>query len=181
MPEKLTQEQLAAIRERCEKATPGAWSPVFAKTTAQNPYPEVKHICGGDGQFALYASCVSGCDCSGETVIESDNIGPNNEDLNVSFIAAARSDVPALLKHIAALEKEQLQIKKINGKIIIHYEQCVTLQQAAFLLLERIIDLRVDVASNNENLVSVDLGNCIYDARRLTEKLERLQEDLGLE
>lgn len=72
---RLTQEQLEAIRQRAENATPGPWQ--IATTT--------------DGAYALDTD-----DMIIAATIE------RTED--ATFIAHARTDIPALLDHIAELE-----------------------------------------------------------------------------
>ncbi len=76
----LTNDDLAAIRERAEKATPGPW-----------------HTVGHDAP-RLYAQG------EGQAIGEFyQPRGYGNAAANAAFIAAARSDVPALLAHIDAL------------------------------------------------------------------------------
>jgi hypothetical protein len=80
---KLTQEQLEAIRQRAENATPGPWQ--IATTT--------------DGAYVLDTD-----DMIIAATIE------RTED--ASFIAHARTDIPALLDHIAELEAELAILKQ---------------------------------------------------------------------
>lgn len=89
MNERLTDEQLAAIRERADAATPGPWATAL----------EVDH----DGQYwvvtppdgsVLFSVCKVGH--KGELKTEED----------AEFIAHARQDIPALLAHIDALTAE---------------------------------------------------------------------------
>jgi hypothetical protein len=79
---KLTQEQLEAIRQRAENATPGPWE--IATTT--------------DGAYVLDTD-----DMIIAATIE------RTED--ATFIAHARTDIPALLDHIAELEAELARLK----------------------------------------------------------------------
>jgi hypothetical protein len=81
---KLTQKQLEAIRQRVEKATPGPWK-----------YSE------GVGSYP--ATILSE---KGEVVAAGDEYyGMTENDAN--FIAHARTDIPALLDHIAEVETER--------------------------------------------------------------------------
>ena len=78
MSERLTDEQLAAIRARAEAATPGPW-----------------HVPGGDDGGADWVDKANGdmvCQCTSYR--------------NAPFIAHAREDIPALLAHIDGLQAE---------------------------------------------------------------------------
>jgi hypothetical protein len=80
---RLTDEQLAAIAERTEKATPGPWvvSGLRKDDTAQ-----------------VYAPSMGPC----RVVVPI----AETESKNAPFIAAARTDIPALLGHLAAVIEE---------------------------------------------------------------------------
>jgi hypothetical protein len=81
---KLTQAQLESIRQRVENATPGPWQ--IATTT--------------DGAYVL--------DTDGMIIAATVE---RTED--ATFIAHARTDIPALLDHIAGLEAELEKYRKI--------------------------------------------------------------------
>jgi hypothetical protein len=79
---KLTKEQLEAIRQRAENAAAGPWD-IF----------EGGYVVQGDGM--ILGNPVAKC--------------KNDED--ATFIAHARTDIPALLDHIAELEAELARLK----------------------------------------------------------------------
>lgn len=87
----MTREELAAIRERAEKSTPGPW------------VRRGQWIVGGDkGWDEVLApdDVECGLYCYGGT----SRIELSEEDAD--FIAHAREDIPALLTHIDELEAE---------------------------------------------------------------------------
>lgn len=86
---KLTQEQLEVIRQRTENATPGPWK--IASTT--------------DGDYVLDTD-----DMIIAATIE------RTED--ATFIAHARTDIPALLEHIAELEAELAYMNGVVGTLL---------------------------------------------------------------
>lgn len=86
---KLTQEQLEAIRQRAENATPSPWQ--IATTT--------------DGAYVLDTD-----DMVIAATIE------RTED--AAFIAHARTDIPALLDHIAELEAEIEELRKAGELLL---------------------------------------------------------------
>jgi hypothetical protein len=77
----LTVEELKAIRERADKATPGPWR-------WDTEFCEIRAV---DDYDRAIVETDSGC------------YGPCAED--AMFIAAVRADVPALLDHIAELQQ----------------------------------------------------------------------------
>lgn len=83
---KLTKEELAQIRERCEKALPGPWDIKIHQSTVN--------------LFRLDNQC---------TARQSVELCEPNRN----FIAASRTDIPKLLSHIDELEREneRLQVK----------------------------------------------------------------------
>jgi len=83
----LTRAELDAIRERCEAATPGPWTPV----------PQTS-----DGRHIREAAVVNASMQSFWQCCYKQGNGQPEQD--AAFIAAARTDVPALLAHIEALE-----------------------------------------------------------------------------
>jgi hypothetical protein len=85
---RLTNEELAAIRERAEKATPGPWFKESDEYGNINVY------------FAWDAPN------GGNEVVER----IDSED-DADFIANARTDIPKLLAHIEALEVENERMK----------------------------------------------------------------------
>lgn len=93
---KLTAEQLREIRERVEKAAPAPWevrtrSDGSRGITGPYHYPAGQHPWVGG--YLHVCNLVSGDEHYG--------------DANGSFITHARTDVPALLSHIVALEAER--------------------------------------------------------------------------
>lgn len=106
----MKQEQLQAIRERCEKATPGPWFVAeegFGKKSCPTVYAagkELRYIAFCDDKFNFEQM--------------TDNLA------NAKFIAHAREDVPALLAEVErlqeALDKAEQRIKHLE-KIKKHY------------------------------------------------------------
>jgi hypothetical protein len=90
---KLTQEQLEAIRQRAENATPGPWE------------------WSGDkfGDIVVYSPERRGFHNNGGEIAQLD-FGSQSD---ATFIAHARTDIPALLEHIAELEAELGKYRKI--------------------------------------------------------------------
>jgi hypothetical protein len=91
----LTPEQLAEIRERERKATPGPWS------TGPSFFVWRRFV---DTQDRKVSRPI--CECGAAA-------GNNGEDAD--FIARARTDIPALLQHI---EEQQREIEKLQYRII---------------------------------------------------------------
>jgi hypothetical protein len=102
----LTADDLAAIRERAEAATPGKWEVVRDRHShylggahverrifTEWDHPQLKAPYGvGNGAFGIGAT-------EGEPGLSMVAIS----EPDAAFIAAARSDIPALLAHIDAL------------------------------------------------------------------------------
>lgn len=92
----MNHEQLNAIKQRTEKATPGPWIVAPEK-------------CGPEGQ-GVYESDSFGCICE---VGDPYPRGNNRPQENMEFIAHAREDVPTLVVEVERLRKELAQ-SKIN-------------------------------------------------------------------
>ena len=92
MNAKLTQDELQAIKERAEKATPGPW-----KWTDKHLIPEVGREAVVWGNF------------NGEA---------RAEDHDAEFIAASRQDIPKLLAEIERLQAEVHEHSAHNGQLI---------------------------------------------------------------
>jgi hypothetical protein len=88
---KLAQEQLEAIRQRAENATPGPWK------------------WSGDkfGDIVVYSPERRGFHNNGGEIAELDF----GSQADATFIAHARTDIPALLDHITELEAELARLK----------------------------------------------------------------------
>jgi hypothetical protein len=85
---KLTQEQLEAIRQRAENATAGPWF---------EDNGDVKTIAITDRKYT-----------------EPEMIAEAWFTNDATFIAHARTDIPALLDHIAELEAELTRLKQLD-------------------------------------------------------------------
>ncbi len=96
---RLTAEQLAAIRERAEKATPGPWQ---LRTYVGDP-DDPKEVGISAGPLA-------------ESLVTGDGFLPVQAD--AEFIAAAREEVPALLAHIEAVEADLTHAARLHGVAI---------------------------------------------------------------
>jgi len=86
LPILLTADELAAIRERLERATPGPWT-VFSRDGVFDPRDD-----DADDVFMGY----------GIDEVPVPDRGQFARPSDARFAAAARQDVPALLSHIAA-------------------------------------------------------------------------------
>ena len=102
-------EEIEAIRERCEKATPGPWHP--------DKYPE--YIWGPKAQMV---GDFQAEDLLPGAVMRMRGVGaklPIKE--NADFIAHARTDIPKLLAEIdrlkGELEKSELERKHLVGVV----------------------------------------------------------------
>jgi len=121
---KLTQEQLEAIRQRAENTTPGPW---HARTSigvcrdCRNVYEVIKEV--DESEIVFLPPVVAEL--------------KSKDDAN--FIAHARTDIPALLDHIAELEAE---IKRLHEY---YYEK---LGEAS----AREIELKAEVDYNYEKV-----------------------------
>lgn len=92
----MTLEELAAIRVRVDKATPGPWYRVGPPWNSYLPF-----VVAGDadphvGRFV--------CDLDPEPADEPDE--PGNEHADAEFIAHSRADVPALIAEIERLRAD---------------------------------------------------------------------------
>lgn len=94
MSDKLTPEQIAAIRKRLEAATPGPWVDVLYEDDTQTEALDVVH--------AKNHKCWIGSIA-----------GPSDAE----FIAAAPTDIAALLAHIAALDAELAAAREENARL----------------------------------------------------------------
>lgn len=84
----MTDAELAAIRERAAKATPGPWKLHDSMRTRGLIDGTGQELLGGyDGSF------------------------PCNEDL--AFMAASRMDIPALLEEVERLRKENTELIRL--------------------------------------------------------------------
>lgn len=83
MSDKLNAKDIAAIRERCEKATEGPWKTHLVDDTS------VVSLTGTD-------SCTT-CDSSQAEREDGYNIEYERMETGATFIAHARTDIPALL------------------------------------------------------------------------------------
>jgi hypothetical protein len=94
--EKLSPERLAEIAARVEAATPGPW------IECDDPWNGKPLLYAGD-RAHMYENQVIGM-----TDYEPDTErGYIASDADATFIAASRTDIPALLAHIAAVEAER--------------------------------------------------------------------------
>jgi hypothetical protein len=85
----MTPEELAAIRQRCEKATRGPWSLTLGSGNHLYTWVVRRHINGG---ITFIADCLP----DGEGL----KLAEKNHVPNMDFIAHARTDIPALLAEI---------------------------------------------------------------------------------
>jgi chromosome segregation ATPase len=115
----LTADDLAAIRDRAEKATPGAWDydtvdvpdVYFSDGNERHGYQSyVVYVDTPDGKTIVDAANSNG----GTIEEEHDEYGVYAWDetarRNAAFIAAARSDIPALLVEVDRLAGELARV-----------------------------------------------------------------------
>ena len=100
MSDPLTPDELAAIRERCDKATPGPWT---VKRRYSNGCEIVPRItCAPDDD----RGCGWIADAIGAPYLGHESTIPNAE-----FIAAARTSVPRLLDEVDRLHRENGRLR----------------------------------------------------------------------
>ena len=102
----MSELDLDAIRARCDAATKGPWNVVAL--TCPNGNAIVDSITGaGEPQWSDYGEGEGEWFTDSLVLVETDMgvYGPTMPD--AQFIAAARTDVPALLAHIEELERER--------------------------------------------------------------------------
>jgi hypothetical protein len=136
MSDLLTPEQLAAIRERAEKATVGPW-----------------HTDDAQDDWVVVAPSGMVCDIAWEGCVDMahpERGAVQNVAANATFIAAARADVPALLAHVAALSEELTEARRgfSTATLVRHIRAVEAERDAALAKLaavegERANDLRV--------------------------------------
>lgn len=99
-------KRLAEIRERAEKATPGPWVHSYFGT----------QVLTGDNWNSVCRMHTCGNLPNCNNAHWEDGRGPKGEDSNAHFIAASRTDIPALLDLVEALlEKVQRDIKRCRS------------------------------------------------------------------
>lgn len=105
--EVLTPEELAAIRERAEKATPGPWEVQENDwRDDEEEWPEVRVVAGTarrqpDGRY----NC---CTRSTDTIYENESCDEDEGEhryRDAIFIATSRTDIPRLLDEVERLQK----------------------------------------------------------------------------
>lgn len=88
----MTPEELAAIRARCEAATPGLWTSYENREVS----PEGYAVCGPTSTDIAY-------------------LGITNQDsYDADFIAYARTDVPKLLDEVSRLTAENARLRAVR-------------------------------------------------------------------
>lgn len=101
---RLTDEDLKAIRERVEKATPGEW---------------ITDVCYADNGGRYIAVCTShrATEVLGEH-------GPGEDD--AKFIAAAKSDVPRLLDEVERLKAKLAEAERMSDALAKAYRNLLS-------------------------------------------------------
>lgn len=103
----LTRDELRAIRERADAATPGPWEREWAQDgeyTGPGDNPP-----GYAGDYYETNGVIASARSENEDFI--DPICEVHGGKNAAFIAAARTDVPALLSHVEELEARLANIQ----------------------------------------------------------------------
>lgn len=91
----MTKEELQAIRQRCEKATPGNWQDMMIRD-------ETKMECVADETYKLV------CHCGSHT----------HRFKDAEFIAHSRTDIPNLLNYTENLQAENCELRTELEKLI---------------------------------------------------------------
>ena len=106
----MTDSELAAIRARCDAATPGPWwdesGTIHAPAWAQWMPP-------GSTCHPAYTFGSNGIDCAADA----------------DFIAHAREDIPALVAEIEWLQTELDQVANVIGRLQARHEALQVIQQ----------------------------------------------------
>lgn len=97
----MTDDELEAIRARAEEATPGPWIVM----------PE---LCGTDGQGVYHAESLGPICEVGDPYPR----GDNRPQENMTFIAHAREDIPALLADRDELVAEVFRLRALVGDVL---------------------------------------------------------------
>lgn len=106
----LTDTQLAEIRERADKATPGPWTE-RGRPTDDWGYVRCANV-DEDGFQPVIATTRAGHRVTDEDYAQHRRDGTDPYAHNAAFIAHARTDVPDLLSHIAFLDSQLSTIRK---------------------------------------------------------------------
>jgi hypothetical protein len=116
---KLTQQELAEIREREGAATPGPWHPPHLSD------PNSKCQCGSICEEGYCGGIATIHVDNGKDIGEGGNDGPPLAEARANgiFIAASRADIPALLSHITDLEAELAEAREAIDDAP-HFEDC---------------------------------------------------------
>ena len=159
----LTKEELAAIRARCEAASPGPWK---AK--------EAVGFCGRSTALCLNMSegselcdnCVAWRWDSPAWVVGAYNLdlgrGDGLSDENAQFIAHARQDIPALLDALEAAEARVAEAELCEG-IICNVTAAPLLERIK--ALERVMKFECSVCLHKESDERNHDSPC-YDSRK---------------
>lgn len=119
----MTRPDIDAIRARCDAATRGPWS--VSTLTFPNGNTVVESIAGvSEPQWSDYGDGEGEWFTDRLTLVETDagHYGPTMPD--AQFIAAARTDIPALLAYVDELEREiailrpwSVMLKRAHGAL----------------------------------------------------------------
>ena len=126
----LTPADLAAIRERAEDSTPGPWD--YDTVDVPDVYFSDGNERHGYQSYVVYVdtpdgkTIVDAANSNGGTIEEEhdeDGVYAWDETArrNAAFIAAARSDIPALLAHIDALTARVVELERETEQLATAY------------------------------------------------------------
>ena len=126
----LTNDDLAAIRERAEMATPGPWD--YDTVDVPDVYFSDGNERHGYQSYVVYVdtpdgkTIVDAANSNGGTIEEEhdeDGVYAWDETArrNAAFIASARSDIPALLAHIDALTARVAELDRETEQLATAY------------------------------------------------------------
>lgn len=91
----ITDSELAAMRERCDKATPGPWEVVKVKTLMFANNGSGLNIATTASNIPVFKTYIKGCDT----------------EADLEFAARVRTDQPRCLDHIEAQDDEIARLK----------------------------------------------------------------------
>lgn len=95
----MTHDELQAIKARAEAATPGPWTTESYGNDGRDDV-EIQHVRGSNGRTVVTTDC---------------NVYTTDED--ATFIAHARTDVPALVAEVERLQKVHADLEAENRRL----------------------------------------------------------------
>jgi hypothetical protein len=166
---------LAAIRARCDAATRGPWS--VSTLTYPNGTTVVDSITGaGEPQWCDYGEGEGEWFTDSLVLVETDAgvYGPTMPD--AQFIAAARTDIPALLAYVHDLEQELAENDRLRDALA---ERALTAEERLEQRTRELDEARAQLAATDTDTGAPCDGHrhCCADRRKLAEELLRVRAE----